>query len=1140
VALSIGEIFATLALRDRLSPALKIASHNLKQAGTDLQRMGTQVQAAGSAMLPFSAAVAAAGVASFKFGKDFEATMDRVGNITDIGAENIDEMSQAVLAMAPTVGIGPTPLAEALLVVASTGLKGATALQVLESSARASAVGLGETKDIARAVTAAMTAYGVENLSAAEASDKLFAAVRAGGAEATEFAGTLGRVVGIASQVGVSFDEVLASVATFTRLGVSAEEAVTALRGVMATLLKPSKDATEQLAAMGLSIDEVRKSVRERGLMATLTELVALTRGNDDALAAIVPNIRALAGIMGTAGAQADAYAENLAAVKNASGDVDRAFAETSKTVDFQWRQAMTNAQTAAVTLFNTFKVEAGGFVGAIAGMGKAAVGFADGMREWPALARTATLAIAGLLALAGPGLIALGATLRVTGFALQGLGVSAAAAATSMALFAKGALLVGTALAAWQLGKRIGEVRLFGLELESWVPVLWNWKLGLGGMTLAELKQAEASYRRGRAMAEGNEITAEGAAIAKAAAETERLLAEALAAVEGAAAGAGEGMKRVTVLTEEQIEAAKELAKSLANVERHGYDTSIAMRIMAAEMANVGTQVDVARHPILDTVDAVRELDKSAESSILTFRAIGQGLENVGEQAEVAASKIETLGDQFQSAFDDVATILDNIPGKLAEIGAVAARTGKAILKNLADGDIWGAIVAGVTGVITVLGKLFGPSEKEKVDKMRQAWIDAAGGWGAINEMAQRAGMTLDRVLNARTVEEYEKALKELEDQFEAVNDAAEEYGLTWADLADPARRMTGLQDELEDLYDTFLLLTGAGFDADAVLDAMGDDFMATLQQAADAGILDEFLAQMVELGIITEDVAAQLLALGNAVDYEALMDLADEYGITLAQLGPTFAQGLLADQFMDLLADFEALIAGGADYNGVLEGMSDEISALVQQALLMGTSIPESMRPIIESLIEQGLLLDANGDLITDISDIEFTEDPFEAIADGLSDLLDLLREFLGIADHPPDWDGWTPPPPPDYDDYGGGGDTDQYGNYIPMAHGGIGRVTEPTMFLAGEAGPEDVAFSGGGRRFGEGGSGDLDALVAELRQSRLSSKGTVNFNITTFAASPDPMRQLVYKDLGPLFLEWLAGNTQGSQTELRRILE
>jgi hypothetical protein len=40
--------------------------------------------------------------------------------------------------------------------------------------------------------------------------------------------------------------------------------------------------------------------------------------------------------------------------------------------------------------------------------------------------------------------------------------------------------------------------------------------------------------------------------------------------------------------------------------------------------------------------------------------------------------------------------------------------------------------------------------------------------------------------------------------------------------------------------------------------------------------------------------------------------------------------------------------------------------------------------------------------------------------------------------------------------------------------MAVGGMGSVTRPTLFLAGEAGREEYAFSGAGRSFAGGGAG------------------------------------------------------------------
>lgn len=52
----------------------------------------------------------------------------------------------------------------------------------------------------------------------------------------------------------------------------------------------------------------------------------------------------------------------------------------------------------------------------------------------------------------------------------------------------------------------------------------------------------------------------------------------------------------------------------------------------------------------------------------------------------------------------------------------------------------------------------------------------------------------------------------------------------------------------------------------------------------------------------------------------------------------------------------------------------------------------------------------------------------------------------------------------------------------NPYPMAAGGFGTVTKPTLFLAGEAGPEQVAFSGANRAFASGGI-DLSSLTAEV---------------------------------------------------------
>jgi TP901 family phage tail tape measure protein len=457
LAISIGEIEATLRLRDELTSQLKFAQQQLAETGAHLQKIGRQVREAGSTLtLGLTVPLVAAGTAALKFSADFQTAMTKVGTLTNIGVGGIAEMRKEIIKLSPAVGVGPKALADGLLVVASTGLKGAEALSVLEQSAKGTAVGLGETKDIARAVTAAILAYGSENLNAAEATNKLFVAVREGGAEANEFAGTLGRVVGIASQVGVSFDEVLASMATFTRLGVKADEAATALRGVMGTLLKPSKGAAEALASVGMSVDELRKNVREKGLTAALTDLVEKTKDNDEAMAAIIPNVRALSGVMGTAGSQATSYAATLEAVKNGTTEMDEAFKVTSKTLGFQWNVVVAKAEGILLKFGDAI---APAFASLLK-LGEPILAFISGLADsfgaLPEPVKMAAVAVGLLLAALGPGVYIFGSWIQMAGFAVTGfsalqkalLGATTAATTNVVAIEANAAATVANTAA--------------------------------------------------------------------------------------------------------------------------------------------------------------------------------------------------------------------------------------------------------------------------------------------------------------------------------------------------------------------------------------------------------------------------------------------------------------------------------------------------------------------------------------------------------------------------------------------------------------------------------------------------------------------------------------------------------------------
>lgn len=438
-ALNIGTLVGALELEDNTANAFRTFHQNIMSAGARTSQLGDNLATLGSRLqstgrfvgtvgdrLTFLAIpLALASKQVVQLATDFDRNMTKIVTVAGVAEDTMKEFREEILRMGPEVAKGPIELSNALYNIASVGYRGAEAMDVLEKSARASSVGLGATGDVAQAVVSAMTAYGQENINAAQATDMLLAAVREGGAEADGFAHTLGRVIGTASMVGVGFDELVASVATFTRLGVRADEAVTALRGTMAFLMKPAAQSRDMLLSLGTSIQEVRDKVKKDGLADALIELVRLTEGNEDALGRIVPNVRALAGVLGNTGEQASAYREILQRVKESHGDLDEAFAITSETAAFKFERLKARIQVLSVNF-------GGPLVDALESVLVAAEPL-FGMLEMlvaafiqlPGPIQTATIALLGVTLLAGPMMSFGGRLLEVIGAIIgpRGLG---------------------------------------------------------------------------------------------------------------------------------------------------------------------------------------------------------------------------------------------------------------------------------------------------------------------------------------------------------------------------------------------------------------------------------------------------------------------------------------------------------------------------------------------------------------------------------------------------------------------------------------------------------------------------------------------------------------------------------------------
>jgi DNA-binding transcriptional regulator YiaG len=282
---------------------------------------------------------------------------------------------------------------------------------------------------------------------------------------------------------------------------------------------------------------------------------------------------------------------------------------------------------------------------------------------------------------------------------------------------------------------------------------------------------------------------------------------------------------------------------------------------------------------------------------------------------------------------------------------------------------------------------------------------------------------------------------------------------------------------------------VTKALADADAKTTAFNASASTVFGQIASYGgnvdaSLQPYLADLEKAGTLSADNVAQLQKMSGdgKPTYEQLDALAKKYNLTMDQMGAGFQGAKIHDEYQTLIDDMDELNRGGVDLGAVLtkvgadgtvalSDLGSQVQNVIDQSQKYGEDVPENMKPAAQALIDQGLLLDANGNKITDINQIKFGESmqtSLDTLNETLKTLVQTLTgsgpdsvssalDTLGKKTITP-----TIKPKLDTSDMPGGTPTPAYGG--AQAEGGDYWVTKPTLFLAGEAGPERASFGGG----------------------------------------------------------------------------
>ena len=332
---SVGRVGNLLAVMpSRGTAAMSTFTGSLGTATTAMSGLGVAAVGATTAV----AAIVGAGaglVKSVKVAADLESRLAEVATISTDVAKNIRGFTNEIGRLSIATRTDSGLLAEGFYQSISAGITNTSeALKVVETSANAARAGLTSVDVAVDGLTSALNAYGIEASKVDRVSDAFFKTVETGKLRFEDIASGIGSVAPLASQLGISLNELLAAGSALTLTGQSLSESFTNIQGVMNAVLRPTAEAENLAEELGLEFSAT--ALQTKGLIRFLKDLEIQTGGDIEVMGQLFGRIEGLRGVLALTGNQAEAFESNLRAIENSAGATQKAVAIQNQTFQAQ------------------------------------------------------------------------------------------------------------------------------------------------------------------------------------------------------------------------------------------------------------------------------------------------------------------------------------------------------------------------------------------------------------------------------------------------------------------------------------------------------------------------------------------------------------------------------------------------------------------------------------------------------------------------------------------------------------------------------------------------------------------------------------------------------------------------------------
>lgn len=223
------------------------AERSVSSLADSMRRVGQSMSLAVTAPL---LAIAGAGL---KAAAGFETSLNTIQVVSNATAAQMEAMSGVAIKLGSDTVFSAGEAAQGMLELAKAGLTAQQSMEAIGGVLDLAAAGSIEVARAAEITANALNAFGLPASEAARVADLLAAAANASSAEMTDLAQGLQQAGFIFNAAGQGVDDLAASLAILTNVGLTGSDAGTALKNAFTRIINPTKEATAVMNEIGVS-----------------------------------------------------------------------------------------------------------------------------------------------------------------------------------------------------------------------------------------------------------------------------------------------------------------------------------------------------------------------------------------------------------------------------------------------------------------------------------------------------------------------------------------------------------------------------------------------------------------------------------------------------------------------------------------------------------------------------------------------------------------------------------------------------------------------------------------------------------------------------------------------------------------------